>query len=218
VTGHGDEKIAVEMMKMGARDYIVKSTGLREILPHILSRVRCDLEREKKLNLTESTLQLERHRMINILDTMADGVYIENERHEIEYANPSLQLAFGNFSRKKCSDYFLEDTESLCSWCGKNDHGEYETSRLEWHSARNEKTYDLLTTPLSNPDGSFSVMGIFRDITDFKTARAEIDSRVKELEEFYEMAEGRELKMKELKEEVDRLRVEINNLKNKAQI
>ena len=29
VTGHGDEKIAVEMMKMGARDYIVKSAGFR---------------------------------------------------------------------------------------------------------------------------------------------------------------------------------------------
>ncbi len=218
VTGHGDEKIAVEMMKMGARDYIVKSTGLREILPHILSRVSRDLDREMKLARAESTLQLERIKLINILDSMADGVYIENDRHEIEYANPSLQQDFGDFSRKKCTEYFFQDRESCCPWCKKDDQGENNGSRLEWHSSRNDKTYDLITTPLSDPDGSTAVVGIFRDISEFKMARAEIDNRIKELEEFYEMAVGRELKMKELKEEVNRLSEEITYLKNRIRL
>ena len=101
VTGHGDEKIAVEMMKMGARDYIVKSAGLRDILPHILKRVISDLSHEKKLTQVESNLLLEQNKLINILDTMADGVYIENDRNEIEYANPTLQQDFGDFNGKK---------------------------------------------------------------------------------------------------------------------
>ena len=37
---------------------------------------------------------------------------------------------------------------------------------------------------------------------------------MKELEEFYEMAVGRELKMKELKEEVERLSKEVRELQS----
>ena len=217
VTGHGDEKIAVEMMKMGARDYIVKSAGLRDILPHILKRVISDLSHEKKLTQVESNLLLEQNKLINILDTMADGVYIENDRHEIEYANPTLQQDFGDFNGKKCSEYFQENQELCCPWCNIDDKGEQHITRMEWQSSRNNKTYDLIISPLINPDGSFTAMGIFRDITEYKKARQEIDNRVKELEEFYEMAVGRELKMKELKEEVDILRQEIRELQNRVQ-
>ena len=39
ITGHGDEKTAVEMMKMGARDYIVKDAAFIESLPGIISKV-----------------------------------------------------------------------------------------------------------------------------------------------------------------------------------
>ena len=44
-------------------------------------------------------------------------------------------------------------------------------------------------------------------------ARDELKNRVKELEEFYDMAVGRELKMKELKEEIERFRDETAGLK-----
>ena len=51
----------------------------------------------------------------------------------------------------------------------------------------------------------------------YKLAREEINSRVKELEEFYEMAVDRALNMKELNEEVFRLREEISELQNRLQ-
>ena len=218
VTGHGDEKIAVEMMKMGARDYIVKSAGLRDILPHILTRVISDLTKEKKLAIAESNLKLERNKLINILDTMADGVYIENTLHEVEYANPSLQGDFGDYIGKKCNEYFLHLQESCCPWCSIDDKGEQKTTRMEWPSSLTDKTYDLMITPLSNPDGSDAIMGIFRDITERKKAREEIDNRIKELEDFYEMAVGRELKMKDLKEEVEKLGEEVKALKNRVEL
>jgi diguanylate cyclase (GGDEF)-like protein len=49
ITGHGDEKIAVEMMKNGARDYIVKNPDFIDILPHVIKRVVNDLKMEKEL-------------------------------------------------------------------------------------------------------------------------------------------------------------------------
>ncbi|MBC8229706.1 response regulator [bacterium] len=39
MTGRGDERIAVEMMKLGARDYIVKDQNFIDILPQVVKRV-----------------------------------------------------------------------------------------------------------------------------------------------------------------------------------
>lgn len=39
-TGHGDERVAVQMMKAGASDYLVKSPSLMELLPSVVNRVR----------------------------------------------------------------------------------------------------------------------------------------------------------------------------------
>lgn len=49
ITGHGDESLAVDMMKLGAKDYIVKGSELAGILPHVLNRVAYETEQEYKL-------------------------------------------------------------------------------------------------------------------------------------------------------------------------
>jgi len=46
-----------------------------------------------------------------------------------------------------------------------------------------------------------------------KQAEEQLKKRVKELEEFYDMAVNRELRMVELKEEIERLREELKNIK-----
>jgi len=56
--------------------------------------------------------------------------------------------------------------------------------------------------------------GIFRDITEHKKSEEEIKKRVNELEEFYDMAVGRELRMKQLKEENEELNEELEKLKS----
>jgi PAS domain S-box-containing protein len=56
---------------------------------------------------------------------------------------------------------------------------------------------------------------IMRNISKRKTAQEEIRKRVKELEEFYDMAVGRELRMKELKDEMEELREEMERLRQK---
>jgi len=66
ITGHGDEKIAVEMMKKGARDYVVKGPDFMDMMPHVIHRVMNDLNLEKELAHAENSLR-EREADLSIL-------------------------------------------------------------------------------------------------------------------------------------------------------
>ncbi|MBU0728481.1 MAG: response regulator [Proteobacteria bacterium] len=58
MTGHGDEKIAVEMMKFGARDYLIKDAKFINLLPRILKRAIRELTTEQKLTRSEQQLEI----------------------------------------------------------------------------------------------------------------------------------------------------------------
>jgi len=47
-TGREDERVAISMMKLGARDYIVKDINFLNILPQIVRRVDKEISNEKK--------------------------------------------------------------------------------------------------------------------------------------------------------------------------
>jgi signal transduction histidine kinase len=59
VTGQGDEKVAVEMMKQGALDYVMKDTGILDLLPTVVRRALATLERDRSL----AAAQVERRRL-----------------------------------------------------------------------------------------------------------------------------------------------------------
>ena len=55
-TGHGDQKVAVEMMKLGARDYLVKDVAFLELLPSVVKQVLEQLATEKELVVAQEAL------------------------------------------------------------------------------------------------------------------------------------------------------------------
>ncbi len=63
MTGQGDERLAVEMMKLGAADYLVKGLDLLDLLPATLERVFRAIETETRLMQTEKELQDSREKI-----------------------------------------------------------------------------------------------------------------------------------------------------------
>jgi signal transduction histidine kinase len=53
ITGQGDERVAVEMMKRGALDYLVKDVQFQEFLPTVLRRALAQLDRDRRLVTAE---------------------------------------------------------------------------------------------------------------------------------------------------------------------
>lgn len=49
VTGQGDEKVAVDVMKQGALDYVMKDSGMLDLLPAVVRRALGTLAQEKAL-------------------------------------------------------------------------------------------------------------------------------------------------------------------------
>jgi diguanylate cyclase (GGDEF)-like protein len=73
ITGHGDEKIAVEMMKRGAKDYLVKGADFTDILPHVVKRVVQDLIRERELNAAERAVA-ESQKQLSVLYKVSSAI------------------------------------------------------------------------------------------------------------------------------------------------
>ena len=69
ITGQGDERVAVEMMKRGALDYLVKDVQFQEFVPTIVQRSLKQLERERKLVDAEESLRREHEFASAILGT-----------------------------------------------------------------------------------------------------------------------------------------------------
>ncbi len=124
---------------------------------------------------------MERDLLLNILNSMGNGVYIINQQCDFEYINPALEIQFGAVNGRKGYQY-LNDREEVCAWC-KNGavFSEGKTVRWEWYTEKTGKTCDLLATPLRNPDGSISKLEVFRDITE----RKKTEKRRRDSEERY---------------------------------
>lgn len=129
----------------------------------------------------EDALRLERDNLINILSSMEDGVYIVDREYNIQYINPYLKKQFGPVKGKKCYEYF-HDRREVCPWCKNQDVLAGKTVRWEWCSFKDKKTYDLIDTPLRNPDGTISKLEIFRDITEIKKKEEELEKYKHQLE------------------------------------
>jgi signal transduction histidine kinase/FixJ family two-component response regulator len=86
ITGQGDERVAVDMMKRGALDYLVKDVNFIELIPTVVRRAQEQLERARRLEAAEKGVReserRERERAAEleaILDAVPTAIFIAHD-------------------------------------------------------------------------------------------------------------------------------------------
>jgi PAS domain S-box-containing protein len=76
MTGYGDEEIAVDMMKRGAIDYIVKTGKFINILPQKIKRAYSEIEYKRRLEESQEALRASEALHRTIMDTSPDEIIV----------------------------------------------------------------------------------------------------------------------------------------------
>ncbi len=100
MTGEGDERIAVEMMKRGALDYVVKDADFNTRLPAALSRATKQLEQAEKLASVEAALKREHQFLSAIVETTGALVVVLDKNGIIIRFNRACERITGYSARE----------------------------------------------------------------------------------------------------------------------
>jgi PAS domain S-box-containing protein len=225
VSGLVGEETAVEAMKAGACDYIMKNNLLR-LVPAIERELRDAVTRREHRQAREALKESENLYRSIFENTGSASIIFEDD----------MIISLANKECERLSGYSKEELEGRKKWTEfilKDDL----VKMIEYHKLRSinpdsaPKNYEfrlinragdvknvLLTVDII--PGTKKRVASLLDITKRKQAEKELrrnerelKKRVQELEEFYSIAVGRELRMKELKEEIEDLEKELKKYK-----
>ncbi len=88
MTGQGDERLAVEMMKLGASDYLIKDMDFLDLLPVAIRRMFNTIR-------TEQALRVEQMRLEAITRSARDAIVMMAPDGSIAFWNPGAERIFG---------------------------------------------------------------------------------------------------------------------------
>ena len=165
LTGQGNEEVAVEMMKLGAKDYLKKDDQLLNILPVVINKVFKEIDMEKELTL-------EKDNLLSIMNAMPSGVTIRNLDYDITYQNDYITNIFGNHIGEKCYMAF-PGLDKICDDCPVQkayEDGKNHNAIRRIVTPLNEITYwENIAIPIRNINGEIgSCIEINTDITERK--------------------------------------------------
>lgn len=90
-TGAGDELVAVELMRRGALNYLIKDHAFLDVLPTAMQRALSDLAMTQRLAAAERRARL----ATRILHGTTEGVFVTNAQHRIIESNPACETITG---------------------------------------------------------------------------------------------------------------------------
>jgi PAS domain S-box-containing protein len=111
MTSYGNEKVAVEAIKAGALDYVVKSEAVLADMPYIVERALRQWQNYLERQRAEDALYRSELRLRRITDNMLDVIIQVDASGKIEYISPSCQNVLGFLPEELVGRSFLERVE-----------------------------------------------------------------------------------------------------------
>jgi two-component system sensor histidine kinase/response regulator len=126
ITGTGDEKTAVESMKLGAIDYIVKDTGAGylDLLPSVVAKLIKQRRAVEEKQRTEEALRKSQQELQSLMDASPVAISWADLQGNIRYINRKYHELFG---------YTLEDIPTIADWQRQADQDPTQSERFsQW--------------------------------------------------------------------------------------
>ena len=186
VSGYIGEEKAVELLKQGARDFVLKDNLVR-FLPAI-ERCLSDVEDNRRLKQIENELRVSHETLRYVLDTTLDGFWQIDNRGKLIDVNPAYSHQSG-YTREELLKMQIADLEA----------GETAAETAEHIKRIIAKGSDLFESRHRRKDGSIwhvevsatfhdaaggQIFSFLRDITERKQAEEELKRSNAELEQF----------------------------------
>jgi PAS domain S-box-containing protein len=178
ITGQGDERIAVDMMKRGARDYLVKDANFLQFLPTVVKRALEQLDQERRLTEAEQQVHLVR----SVIERGFNAVLItggELPDPRILYINPAFAQVTG-YSAEEILGRPLSVLAGLANLhqrlrSGLPPGATFLDEISTYQTAQGERWGEWRVGPVQDKSGqTTNWLIIFRDITQRKRLEKEI--------------------------------------------
>ncbi len=101
MTSHGDEEVAVEAMKGGALNYIVKSGETLSNMPQIVEGALREWGHVIERRRAEEALQASEEHFRSLIENALDIITVVDEQGTIHYASPSMERVLGYSPRDR---------------------------------------------------------------------------------------------------------------------
>ncbi|MDB6140774.1 MAG: multi-sensor hybrid histidine kinase [Verrucomicrobiaceae bacterium] len=186
ITGEGDERLAVEMMRCGAHDYLIKDARFLELLPTVVSRALTHLDRQKRLEVAERALKKQHAFSASVLEASGAIMLIANAAGLLVQCNQAFENTTCWSSAEICGKPVWElfgspeEADSTLGMVRKifagSDAQEYEGSLMTRNGERRLITWSITT--LRDPQGAVEfIVASGLDITENKRLNAAMASR-----------------------------------------
>ena len=186
VTGHGNEKVAVEAMKLGACDYIIKTEDYFSRMPYVARDCMEMARLRKEKILLQAKLKESEERFRNLFLASSDGIMILDNQYRISSFNPATQAILGYEKVKLEKRFFstlLADSKELDQITDSlRDQGEISNKELILVGEKGDRKTTLSSFfDIRNDQDQIIGLGcVFKDITERKKAQEKINSLLEE--------------------------------------
>lgn len=191
MTGKGDEKIAVEMMKIGAREYLIKDENFIESLPRIVGRAVNDISRERKYAKAQKDLAETEKKINYIIETAQEGIWSMDAELKTVFVNKKMAEMLGYTQDEmlgKTVDGFIakEELSNHQNKMKKRREGVSEIYERKFVKKNGETIIlQVAASALADANGKFNgSFAMFTDITESKS----LDEKIKHQEQIYREA------------------------------